>query len=342
MLRLSVFSFIIFILLQMAHPTEDIYDAFLQDDYTTSTQNFISSDNFTQVHNFWKHGDVDWALFNADIHKSYDINITNQAAHCDAALYLYHESNLAAPLLILDDWHQPINENEVVSWDSGSTSGTMFVKVTQSPLSPGWAEGETTYTLTIFSAWGPSTGLATITGTCATIGPPGGVLQAGPGGLYTQPRLEIPAGALNSFVEFLLEDPGDIGSDPYFDYTRQWLNAHPGNASIVRVYSQTPVEFNIPATLTLQFIDDGPTVGGFTLDDVPEGAQITDMWIYEWNGAEWKPGPEPQSVSSEQKSTGKFVISDYNTVSMQIMKIDNSVFAAAPYAISRVAGWMLY
>ena len=44
---------------------EDVYDR-LYDDDTTATLNFFSNDNFSQVHNLWAEGDVDWALFNAD------------------------------------------------------------------------------------------------------------------------------------------------------------------------------------------------------------------------------------------------------------------------------------
>jgi len=310
-------------------PNEDIYDVFLQDNLSTSTQNFFSDDNFSQLHNFRVSRDVDWALFNADPYKSYDIMVTGQAPHCDAALYLYHESDIENPLVIRDDWHQPINEDEILSWDSNATSGTMYVKVTQSPFSPEWSGEETTYTLKVFSTWGPSTGLATITGTSVIIGPMGGIIQAGAGGQYTKPSLNIPAGALDRFVEFLLEDPGDIGNNPVFPCTIQWLDDHPKNASIVRIYSSEPVSFSIPATLTLQFIDDGPVFYGFQIDDIPSGKNPADMRVFSWDESAWTEIDDAQSVVSD-------------TVTLQISDIDRDVFAAAPTDKTRIHDWMLY
>jgi len=325
-----VLTLMIFILPLVVYPGEDIYDIFLHDDYSTSTENLISSDNVSQIHNFWEPGDVDWVVFNADPSLWFTIQAEDQASHCDAAIALFHESDLLNPIISLDDWHpQSGNANEEISWYSAATSGTMFVRIAQSPSSPGWFGEETTYTLSITADFGPSTGLATITGICASIGPGGGIIQAGAGGIYTKPRLEILPGALDSFVEFLLEDPGDIGNNPYFDYTKAWLSAHPGNATIVRIYSKYPVGFHIPATLTLQFIDNGPSSGGFKIDDIPDGAQAQDMWIYQWDGAAWLPQSPPQYV-------------DTDTVSMQIMEIDHCVFATAPYIVSKIEGWMLY
>ena len=326
-----VLTLMIFILPLVVYPGEDIYDVFLHDDYSTSTENFISNDNFSQIHNFWEPGDKDWAIFNVDPSRWYTISVTYQASHCDAAIALFHESDLLHPVIFLDDWHPPSgNADEVISWYSGAASGAMFVRISQSPSSPGWFGEETSYILSITADFGPSTGLATITGICASIGPDGGIIQAGAGGIYTKPRLEILPGALDSVVEFLLEDPGDIGNKPYFNYTECWLSAHPGNATIARVYSRVPVDFYIPAILTLQFIDDGLTSGGFTIDDIPEGSSAQDMKIFSWDGSSWNPGTTPQNIVSD-------------TISREIAHTDiGTVFGAAPFIITRVKDWMFY
>ena len=89
MIKYLIISLMFLALPVIICPNEDIYDVFLQDDFSTSTQNFFSDDNFLQPHNFLVSRDADWAMFNADPYKSYDIMVTNQAPHCDAALYLY-------------------------------------------------------------------------------------------------------------------------------------------------------------------------------------------------------------------------------------------------------------
>ena len=276
---------------------EDIYDRLYNDD-STATLNFFSNDNWSQIHNFWDEGDADWALFNADAHRIYTINVTDQATSCNSAIYVYHESDLVNPIITRDDWG-PGGADELISWDSGTTSGTMFVEIAQSPYSSELYGEGTTYTLTIAGAWGPSTGLATITGVCVSIGPLGGILKVGAGGVYTKPEENIPMGALASTTEFVMDDPGDIGNKPHYPYTQKWLIDHPNNASIVQILTVPHVTFAAPVTLKLQFVNDGPTMNTFTIDDIPPGGNPDNMRIYEWDGVGWDVLPGVQTVSGD-------------------------------------------
>lgn len=311
----------------LAEDGEDLYDLFYRDDLATSTLNFFSDDNFSQIHNFRKPGDADWAVFNADPGRSYFIQAIDQGPRCDAALTLFHESDPDHPLLFQDDWGCG-GQDELISWFSGSTSGTLFVKVTQSLLSPGINGEGTTYTLTIGGEWGPNAGLATISGTQACIGPEGGILQVGSTGIYTKPQKNIPSGALSDTIEFVIDDPGDIGNNPYFEFTKAWLYAHPGNASIVQILTRSPVNFEYPATLTLQFIDDGPSQDEFTIDDLPEGMNPSQMRIHAWNGSQWA------LVSGNHMLQG-------DTVSITIENLGTGLFAVAPLQINPTS-WILY
>jgi hypothetical protein len=309
---------------------EDLYDRFYDDD-TTSTLNFFSNDNWTQIHNFWDDGDADWALFNADPHRVYTINVTDQATSCNAAIYVYHESDLVNPIITRDDWG-PGGGDELISWNTGNTSGTIFVKVTQSPYSSELYGEGTTYTLTIAGAWGSSTGLATITGVCTSIGPLGGILKVGAGGVYTKPEKNIPMGALIVTTELVMDDPGDIGNNPWNSHTQKWLIDHPHNASIVHIYTEhgDPVTFAKPATLKLQFVNDGPTMNTFTIDDIPPGGNPDNMRIYEWDGVGWYVLPGEQIVSGD-------------TVTGIVNSLGTGLFAVGlAEPTSEVKDWMLY
>lgn len=309
----------------------DLYDIFHEDDYSTTTLNFFSDNSYTQVHNFWEAGDVDWAMFNADAGRLYTIMVSNQAPHCDAQISLYHETDLDNPHIpVIDDYHQPGSADEIMVWNSGTTSGTMYVKVTQSPVYSCRAGNATTYTLSITGDWGPNTGLATITGVDAMIGPPGGTLVVGDDGIYTKTRLTILPGALEETVKFRIEAPGDTGNRAKFEPTVEWLKEHPTNASIVRVWAESYVEFNIPATLTLQFIDDGPTTHGFTIDDVGPGESVEDMWAWFWSYGEnkWVKTPGPVQVNED-------------TVTIIINNLGKDIFGVA-HKESIVDDWMMY
>jgi hypothetical protein len=271
-------------------------------------------------------GDEDWAVFNADVDSFYSILVTNQSSACDAAIYLYHASNLSTALVTRDDYG-PGDEDEMISWFSGTTSGTMYVKVTQSPFSPGLSGEETSYTLQVYAEKGPNAGLATISGTQIMAGPAACCLRAGPGGIYTKPQQDIPAGWLASETEFGLDDPGDIGNPPYFASTSSWLAAHPGNASIVQILTPQSVSFQTPVTLTLQFVNDGPTDPelNFTVDDLPAEADASKMRIHQWTGSSWEVVPGAQTVSGDTVTVSMDV---FNWTSLERCRA--AVFAVAP------------
>jgi hypothetical protein len=323
-------------------PQEDTYDR-LYNDNTTATLNFISAGNWSQKHNLWMPGDEDWAVFNADVDSFYSILVTNQSSACDAAIYLYHASNLSTALVTRDDYG-PGDEDEMISWFSGTTSGTMYVKVTQSPFSPGLSGEETSYTLQVYAEKGPNAGLATISGTQIMASAAACCLRAGPGGIYTKPQQDIPAGCLASETEFVLDDPGDIGNQPYFASTSSWLAAHPGNASIVRILTPQSVSFQTPVTLTLQFVDDGPTDPelNFTVDDLPAEADASKMRIHQWTGSSWEVVPGAQTVSGDTVTVS---MNAFNWTSLERCRA--AVFAVAPAVeppktTSARSDWMLY
>ena len=328
-------------------PQEDIYDR-LYNDNTTATLNFISAGNWSQKHNLWMPGDEDWAVFNADTNRFYSILVTNQSSACDAAIYLYRASDLTSTVLAggrpRDDNHPPLNDDEMISWWSGPTSGTMFVKVTQSPFSPGLSGDATSYTLQIFGEWGPNAGLATISGTQIMAGPAACCLRAGLGGIYTKPQQDIPAGCLASETEFILDDPGDIGNHPYFDYTKAWLATNPSNASIVQILTPQSVSFQTPVELTLQFVDDGLTYPeiNFTVDDLPPGSDASKMKIHQWTGSSWEVVPGAQTVSGDTVTVS---MNAFNWTSLERCKA--AIFAVAPAVeppktTSARSDWMLY
>ena len=334
---------------------DDIYDRVYDDD-TSGTLNFVSSDGAMQIHNFWLPDDEDWAAFNADVNRWYSINVTEQAANCDAMIYLCHEADLQNPLVARDDWG-PGGPDELISWYSGPISGTLFAKVTQSPLSPGLSGEATTYTLTVTGDWGQSAGLATISGTQrAWISRDGGTLEAGPGGIYTKHKLSVPAGALS--IEgnaipaqawagqdasvsdeageegkwLILDAPDDISNDPWYEYTKKWLNERPHNASIVWITPDPPesFSFSVPAVLSVQFVNDGgyyPELD-FLHDDLPPGFTPADMRIYAWTGADWTIVPGPQTVEGD-------------VVSVPITSLGTGYFAVAP-GYTRLEDWRDY
>ncbi|MBN1902012.1 VCBS repeat-containing protein [Candidatus Sumerlaeota bacterium] len=306
---------------------EDIYDKLYRDDHPRTTRNFFSIDNFSQIHNFWKPGDEDWAVFNADAGMSYSIQAISQGERCDAALTMFHESDMNHPLIEQDDWGCG-GLDELISWHSGALSGAIFVRVSQSRFYPGINGEDTTYTLTIGGEWGPNAGLATISGTQCYIGPEGGLLQAGASGIYTKPAANIPPDALPAAMEFIIDDPGDIGNNPYFEYTKAWLDQNPTNASIVQILTQAPVCFEHPVTLTMQFIDDGPAQGGFTIDDLPEGHEPSSMRIHTWNQSKWVLLSGNQTVAED-------------TVWITLESLGTGLFAVAPIQI-KPNSWIFY
>ncbi len=307
--------------------THDIYDKYF-DDHDAGTLNYSSASGSIQMHNFEEKGDVDVIVFHADPDKWYSVGVMEQARNCDAALYLYADDISGDPLDMRDD-AGPGGDDELLSWYSGSRSGPMYVKIAQSQQSPDLFGDETTYTLRLSGDWGPSAGLATITMAVDTIGPDGGVLKAGENGIYSKPQITIPAGGLTQERELIIKSPGDIGNNPYFDFTKEWFASHPSNASIAMILSD-PVDFEIPAKLTLQFIDNGPTFEDFTIDDVPEDASLSDMRIYSWTGSQWNVLP------------GEHII-EADTVSVEIGSLTGrAIFAVAPFTDTRVASWWLY
>ncbi len=327
-------------------PNRDRYDCFYDDD-TSATLNFFANDNASQVHNFWSSADEDWARFNVDPHRLYSINVTNQAATCDARIELYRPSDVFHPLLTRDDYG-PGGPDEFISWDSGATSGTVLVRVRQSPRSAGLSVTETTYTLTISGDWGPNVGLAIISGTkLVVIGPDGGTLslpsspstsagvhlQSEDVYIYTKHQIYFPPGALDRTYIFLIESPNDLCVSPSLPYTQAWLAAHPGNASVVQILTEEPIQLLKPVELTVQFINNGPSFNdNFTIDDIPPGATPDQMRIQSWTGSQWIALPEPQSVSGD-------------TVKTWISTLGTGVFASSAYAnrtLSNARDWTAY
>jgi hypothetical protein len=311
----------------------DIYDR-VYEDGTPQTLNFFSNDNAVQIHNLWNPGDVDWAAFNADASRWYSIQVSDQATSCDAIITLYAHSDTITPLVTRDDWG-PGGPAELISWFSGTHSGTMLVKVTQSPRSVGNFGDETTYTLSITGDWGPNAGLGTISGTRGEIGPEGGTVQVHDTGIYTKTNLVIPAGALAARTEFILDDPGDIGSYPWYPATVSWLTAHPGNATIVNLMTPEDVVFAFPATLTLQFINDGPSYNEFALDDLPDPEEPQNIRVFSCTGGLWSSDWTLAQVSQT-------VNVDTVTVLIPMLSGGANLFAIAPIETSSVAGWMFF
>lgn len=321
-----------------ARAEEDLYDLLYQDDTAATTLNFVSSDGASQEHTFWLASDEDWVVFNVVSGEAYDINVEAQEASCDAEVTLYRFDNLVTPLVgPIDDWHPPFNADELISWLSGTTHGTVAVRVRISPSSPGLYGEGTGYRLRIFGAWGPNAGMATISGTgLVAIGSSGGSLIAGALGVYTEEELDVPAGALDHTVGFTLDDVGDIGNQPHFDATAAWLAEHPTNASVALILATEEVTFTVPATLTLQFRDDygpfGPPPLDFFIDDLPPGFSASDMRIHTWNETSlaWEPLPGTQSVVGD-------------TVTVAISSLGSRLFAVAPApATSGVGEWSLW
>jgi len=307
----------------------DVYDKYF-DDNDIGTLNYCSASGIIQMHNFMEPEDADYIVFHADPDSWYSVNVFEQARNCDAAIYLYADDISSGSLVIRDDFG-PGGDDELLSWYSGSRNGPMYVKITQSQRSSDLFGDETTYTLRMSGDWGPSGGLATITMAVENIGPDGGVLKAGDNGIYSKPQISIPTGGLTQERELFIKSPGDIGNNPQFDFTKEWLASHPSNASITMILSD-PVDFEIPARLTLQFIDNGPTFENhnFTIDDVPEGSSLSDMRIYSWTGNQWNVLP------------GEHII-EADTVSAEIGSLSGrAIFAVAPFTDARVASWWLY
>ncbi|MCE5230309.1 FG-GAP-like repeat-containing protein [bacterium] len=150
-------------------PEEDDYDRYYSDD-TPGTLNYYNLNYTGQVHNFWKTGDEDWCKLIVNANHCYSINITGQASHCDAKIEVYRGTDLSAPIITRDD-NGPGGPDELISWWSGETTGTMLVRVTQSPRSAGLHGENTTYTLAITDDMGANNGIATIIGsTCVKVG----------------------------------------------------------------------------------------------------------------------------------------------------------------------------
>jgi hypothetical protein len=198
--------------------------------------------------------------------------------------------------------------------------------------------------------------LPTVSGTSkrVTIGPEGGIVcvpanpqQALPGRLqngeeeyiYTRHQIYFPPDALSTTYTFLMRAPPDIGNFPIQAHTRAWHVERRGNASIVEILTTETVTVNplIPARMTVQFIDDGPTVQWppelvpYAVDDVTTGERISDMRIYEWTGTKWRPLNTPPTLG-------------LGTVTLPVKSLGTGIFAAAPYVESstRADRWFLY
>lgn len=324
---------------------EDIYDKFYNDD-TTASLNFIGDDNWGQTHNFWAHGDADWVLFNIDPHRPYTIKVSDQATSCNAAIYCYNSNDLSHTIFPVEDFQGAGGGDEIISWTTGDTSGTILVKIMQSTDDADLYGEGTTYTLTITGDWGPSTGLATISGTTtdkiyAPIG--GNLCVPNSGYVYTKHKLYFPPDSLTQDVEFAIGAPKDIGNNPYFKSQEKWKNLHEGNYSIVQIYPLDGFSDSIikkPLTLTMQFVD-GPIdiySGGLlvdTLDDIPSDAEAYQMRIYKWYGDGDEHG-DFSLVEGEQTVAG-------DTVTATISEIGSGVFGCAPYKNpSGITDWQIY
>lgn len=315
--------------------SEDIYDKYFNDDSPNITRNICTAYEISQVHDFDDCADEDWVIFRVDPHRWYSVSVTDQATSCNAMIEIYHESDMLTPFITCDDYG-PGGDNELISFfsDDYYSSGTVYVKVFPSPNSPGMCGEGTSYRLQITGDWGPSTGLATISMSALPIGPEGGRLMAGhnPPLIYTKPQINIPAGALSRTITFTMHHPTDIYKDLNLcseASTRAWLSAHPTNATIL-ILDGEPVTFSIPATITLQFMDDYPPIlEEFDLDDVPPGTNAADMKIHRWNGSSWEIVPGVHTVVED-------------TVSVNIDSLtEMDFFAAAPVSQFNIAVWCL-
>jgi len=354
--RIRFLTCALFLLTQVVGPMranaeDDIYDRFYDDD-TTATWNFLGGAVHVQIHNFWEPDDADWVKFNVDSDRPYSIQVQDQAPRCDAIIYLYHESNLTTALVVRDDWG-PGGAVEEINWYSDDTSGTIYILIKQSAEASGLFGEETTYTLRVSGDWGGNAGLATISGTTRlVIGPPGGLLrvpsQTVTGDqitthVYTKHQVYFAGGVLDLDRELIIEAPDeDIDTEPEYDSTRAWLAAHPGNASLVRILTGASTISLAHATpLTVQFVNDGPTTNGFTIDDLPPGANPSRMRIHTWTGSEWRMLEGPQAVVGDTVIGWIGALGDVaSTTGYGHM----SLFGAAPAAeeASRARDWRLY
>lgn len=265
---------------------EDIYDRFFQDDTAAETRSFFSAENFSQDHNFWEGGDEDWAAFHAEANKWYVVTADLQGKKCDATLTLYDAADLSSPMVPEQNWWGPGMRAERISWYSGGTEKDVYIRVKQADSSAAIHGEDTRYTLQVKEDWGANNGLTTLLGSNVMNGA-NGTLSAPEGGIYSRHSLSIPPGALSEPATILLSGPRDIGPAPFYPSTQQWLNLHPNNASLVWFLTESPLTFSTPATLSIEFLDDGPTVDGFAIDDVLDGYDPEDLRVYQWTGSAW-------------------------------------------------------
>ena len=341
----------IFLCFSICWSEDDIYDRFYSDDSYTTTLNFVGKDDLPQNHNCWEAGDEDWVIFNADANRLYAIYVTNQASNCDVAIYLYHESDLVNEKVYRNDAHPPDFSPELIDWDSGSLSGRIYVRVTICPVHTDHYGENTDYILDIHGSWGNSTGLATISGTSRTeINPSSGGELTLPATynskfseeekpyIYTKHKVIFPQNTIDHSITFMFGAPRDLGNNPYYLSDDVWLSEHPNNCSIIQVLpeeSERPVTLLGPIELTVQFVNDGPTITDdetgepiFTIDDIPDGYSAFQMRIHTWNGASWELVTGTQTVSGD-------------TVSVWISSLGTGVFASAPY-VDAVENWLYY
>ncbi|MCX7045659.1 MAG: FG-GAP-like repeat-containing protein [Candidatus Sumerlaeota bacterium] len=303
----------------------DVYDL-LYGDNTPASLNFVTDDQSTQTHNFWSQGDVDWALFNADAGRHYTIRVSAQGPRCDALIKLFNPSDLGSPLVTRDDSYAG-GADEIIEWDSGASSRTMYVMVTQSPDAADVHGAGTSYLLTISGNWGDNAGLSTLSPTqVGNIGKGGGSLKAGAGGLYTQSAFNVPPNALDNDMQFGLSGPGDVSNAPYFSYTTLWLSAHPNSANITQILTTSGITFNVPATVTVEFTNNGTFFAGFPVKDIPDGYTWSQMRLYKWSGSEWSLVPGLQTVTTNTVTALINRVGEYGNDSGLFI----SLFAAAP------------
>jgi VCBS repeat protein/peptidase C13-like protein len=337
----------------------DIYDLFYRDNYSTTTLNFISH-TYSQTHNFWNRGDVDWALFIAESGKAYNISISDQAPDCNAAISLYLKSDLNNPILVQDDWG-PGGSDEIISWQPHPENNVVYVKVTQGKDTPDLYGGATTYTLRIHGEWGDHAGLPTITEMFSEIGPSGGELVPGICSICINSKMIVPPEALSEDIKFLWASyhihPTDEEliyenkiRDEWKSFTQHWYNQKENperiNSSIVWIgrRDNASISFNKPTTITLQFIDDylypkdypwpvHEDTQSVIIDDIPEGVNPADMRIYWWKDNKWELLPGIQTVNEKNY-----------TVSASILDFGEAYFAVAPREKPDpvILGWFFY
>lgn len=333
-----------------ADPANDIYDRYY-DDNTSATLNGLSIWSPSQEHNFWTAGDADWVAFHADAGHYYTISVSDQGTSCNAAVYLYHESDITSPLAPftpLDKWGAGGND-ETASWYSGTREGLMFLRIVQSqglaaPAGPG-----TDYVLSVTPDWADNYGLATIGATEQTTvrGAQGGEVRlrirsrsatrATPDNyVYTQHAVSFPAGAFSGDRIFLFGAPHDIAyrEERRNAATRAWLQEHPTNAAIVHLQSSIggnrptgSIALAQPVTVTIEFSDSGIHVDGlFTVDDVSGEASSQDMRVFYWDGdddtGQWRIVPGDQTVDGTRVSA---------TLDIGEISAVWTYFGAAPY-----------